>query len=217
MRGVSHTRTVMSLELDRFVHDFAGALMAADAARPCATNARSKVAFQLGIGPHSEAQTVKLVGTELERLGPPTYGHRLTYGVAYPEVPRQKCDLCVGSAPYWEWAVEIKMLRILGDNGKANDNILMHLLSPYPAHRSALTDCEKLAESRLGRRKAILIFGYDADAWPLEPAISAFETLARARTSLGKRLSAEFRGLVHPVHSSGRVFAWELQPARHDG
>jgi hypothetical protein len=34
------------------------------------------------------------------------------------------------------------MLRLLGDNGKLNDNMLMHVLSPYQAHRSALTDCE---------------------------------------------------------------------------
>src|SRR2546430_8653710 len=63
-------RTDMSVELDRFVSDFATALTAADAARPRATNARSKVAFQPGIGPHSEAQTVKLVGDELEHRWP---------------------------------------------------------------------------------------------------------------------------------------------------
>jgi hypothetical protein len=201
----------MKIELDRFVDDFARALARADARRPCATNVRSKVHFQHGIGPHSEAQTVRLVGAELEDLEPLIYGKRLAYGVSYPEASRQKCDLCVGSAPDWEWAIEIKMLRILGDNGKVNDNILMHLLSPYPADRSALTDCEKLAASQLAHRKAILIYGYDADSWPLEPAIGAFEALARARVTLGKRLSAEFRELVHPVHSSGTVFAWELQ------
>src|SRR5436190_23471349 len=105
-------RTDMSVELDRFVSDFATALTAADAARPRATNARSKIAFQPGIGPHSEAHTVKLVGEELERRWPDVYGRRLGYGVAYPEATRQKCDLCVGSAPECEWAVEIKMLRI---------------------------------------------------------------------------------------------------------
>ena len=30
-------------------------------------------------------------------------------------------------------------LRLKGDNGKPNDNMLMHILSPYPQHRSALT------------------------------------------------------------------------------
>ena len=28
---------------------------------------------------------------------------------------------------------EVKMLRLMGDNGKPNDNMLMHILSPYPA------------------------------------------------------------------------------------
>jgi len=41
----------------------------------------------------------------------------------------------------------VKMLRLMGDNSKPNDNMLMHILSPYPSHRSALTDCQKLAAS----------------------------------------------------------------------
>ena len=39
------------------------------------------------------------------------------------------------------------MMRLMGDNGKPNDNILTHILSPYPAQRSAITDCRKLAAS----------------------------------------------------------------------
>lgn len=60
---------------------------------------------------------------------------------------RQKCDLCVGASSSWDWAIEIKMLRLMGDNGKPNDNMLMHILSPYAGDRSALTDCVKLLES----------------------------------------------------------------------
>ena len=51
--------------------------------------------------------------------------------ISYPN-GRQKCDLCVGTPLTWEWAVEIKMLRLMGDNGKPNHNMLMHILSPYP-------------------------------------------------------------------------------------
>jgi hypothetical protein len=167
------------------------------------------VTFQSGIGPHSEAQTITLVGTELELLVPSSYAGKLRYGVPYPEAPRQKCDLCLGSTGKYDWAIEVKMLRILGDNGKANDNILMHILSPYPAHRSALTDCDKLVRSSLGRSKAILIYGYDAKEWPLEPAIDAFEALAASRVRLGPRHAAKFGGLIHPAHSSGEVFAWQ--------
>jgi hypothetical protein len=31
-----------------------------------------------------------------------------------------------------DWAIEVKMLRLMGDNHKPNDNMLMHILSPYP-------------------------------------------------------------------------------------
>ena len=53
------------------------------------------------------------------------------------------------------------MLRLMGDNGKPNDNMLMHILSPYPKDRSALTDCAKLLGSGLVGRKAIVIYGFD--------------------------------------------------------
>ena len=67
------------------------------------------------------------------------------------------------------------MLRLMGDNGKLNDNMITHILSPYPAHRSALTDCTKLVISQLGKHKAILIYGYDYPDWPMDPVIDAFE------------------------------------------
>ena len=53
------------------------------------------------------------------------------------------------------------MLRLMGDNGKRNDKMLMDILSPYPNDRTGLTDCMKLVESGLNGRKAILIYGFD--------------------------------------------------------
>jgi hypothetical protein len=88
--------------------------------------------------------------------------------------------------------------------------MLMHILSPYPGDRSALTDCRKLRESGLPFRKAILIYGFDAPGRPLGPALDAFEHLARADGPLSDRHVAVFEGLAHPVHVSGAVVAWEL-------
>ena len=68
--------------------------------------------------------------------------------------------------------------------------MLMHILSPYPAHRSALTDCDKLIASGLAGRKAIVIFGYDYDGWAMDPAVEAFETLASERVIVGERREA---------------------------
>jgi hypothetical protein len=110
----------------------------------------------------------------------------------------------------WDWVIEAKMLRLVGDNGKLNHNMLMHILSPYPEHRSALTDCDKLVASGLTGRRAIVIFGYDYDGWALDPAIEAFETLALERVIRGGRHEAAYGHLMHPVHQRGRVFAWEI-------
>jgi hypothetical protein len=102
------------------------------------------------------------------------------------------------------------MLRLMGDNSKPNDNMLMHILSPYPSHRSALTDCQKLAASGFSGSLAVLIYGYDYDALPMEPAVEAFEQLAESRVRLGPRQAASFDGLIHPVHRRGAVFVWEV-------
>jgi hypothetical protein len=130
----------MTLDLATIVSDFAVCMKFADARQPKAVNIRSKEPFQAGIGPHSESQVVKLVTDEMVLYHPALYKDSIVTSVPYPEFPRQKCDFCIGNASSWEWAIEVKMLRFLGDNGKLNDNILMHILSPYPEHRSALTD-----------------------------------------------------------------------------
>jgi hypothetical protein len=196
--------------LNAFVEGFARAIERVDSMCSPAVNQRSGVAFRPGIGPYAEAAAVRLIMGNLSATDP----NHAAYGesVPYPALKRQRCDLCLGEAPNWEWNIEVKLLRFLGDNGQPNDNILMHILSPYPAHRSAVTDCEKLLSSGFAGRKAILIYGFEHDEWPLEPAIEAFEALARLRVRLGLRTEGSFSKLVHPVHSNGRVFAWEIEP-----
>jgi hypothetical protein len=202
----------VQLELQQIIEDVAVCIKRVDERRPTATNARTRVSYQPGIGPHPETAAVLLIAKELVELRPERYRNRVSLGVSYPSSPREKCDLCLGTTPAWDWAVEVKMLRLMGDNGKPNDNMLMHILSPYPTHRSALTDCSKLLRSGLLGRKAITIYGFDYPGWPTDPAIDAFETLARDEVVLGVRVEASFQGLVHQVHERGRVFGWEIQP-----
>ena len=165
--------------------------------------------YRPGLGPHTEVQTVALVMAELARTHPAKYGAVQT-GVRYPNAPRQKCDLLISPNECQSWAIQVKMLRFMGDNGKPNDNMLMHILSPYPKHRSALTDCQKLVGSGFEPPYAVLIYGYDYRDWPMEPAMEAFEQLARYRVQLGPRHFASFDGLIHPVHQRGGVFVWEI-------
>lgn len=191
----------MAIELYQLVRDFASGIEKADALRPACVSASGR-AYSPGIGPHTESRTIELV---LEQLAWHDHSVPRT-SVPYPCASRQKCDLVLEG----EWAVEVKMLRFLGDNGKPNDNILMHILSPYPAHRSALADCMKLRSSGFAERLAILIYGYDYAAWPMDPAVEAFEALAMRSVELGTRTVAAFSHLVHPVHQEGRVFGWEV-------
>jgi hypothetical protein len=193
------------LDLDgaALARDFAEGMMLADARAP------AWAGYRPGLGPHTEVQTVALVLAELARICPPKYGAVQT-AVPYPNAPRQKCDLLISPAEDRSWAVEVKMLRFMGDNGKPNDNMLMHILSPYPKHRSALTDCQKLVGSGFTQPHALLIYGYDYDDWPMEPAIEAFEQLARYRVQLGQGYFARFYELIHPVHQRGGVFVWKV-------
>jgi len=198
----------MNFELAELTTEFAAALQAADARGPVAQNARSKNYFKPGIGPHSESLALFLILRELVSRHPVKYQAHST-SVAYPGT-KQKCDVCFGAAPNWDWAIEVKLLRLSGDNDKPNDHMLMHILSPYPEHRSALTDLDKLLGWADAKRKAILIYGFEHQRWPLEPAVSAFEVLARSRSHLGGRYQCVFSGLIHPVHSRGAVVAWEV-------
>jgi hypothetical protein len=104
------------------------------------------------------------------------------------------------------------MLRLFGDNGKLNDNMLMHILSPYPQHRSAVTDVGKLRRSGFLCKKGIVIYGYVANDWPLEAAMEAFERIVGLGKELGLREHATVEQLSHPVHRGAEVFGWELLP-----
>jgi hypothetical protein len=199
------------VDLQTVVPDLGSCIKRIDSRRPQASSARKpEKTYQPGIGPHSETKAVDLMVAELRELKPLVYGESLHTNVSYIGGSRQKCDLCIGNGSQWEWALEIKMLRLMGDNGKPNDNMLMHILSPYSGDRSALTDCRKLLGSGLGRRKAIIIYGFDYPGLDMDPAIEAFEILAQRQVRLGSKVVTGYDNLVHPVHQRGRIFGWEV-------
>ena len=59
---------------------------------------------------------IRLVVDELVMLDGAYAEH--SFDVPYPDALRQRCDWCLGSPPSWDWAIEAKMLRLFGDNGK---------------------------------------------------------------------------------------------------
>lgn len=113
-----------------------------------------------------------------------------------------------------EWAIEFKITRPFGDNGKEAENWSVNLLHPYTGNVSTIGDCYKLAQLGGLERKAVAVSGYEHSPPKIDltPLVESFEVIARdvARLSLSPRIETRRDGLVHPVHQSVRVFAWEV-------
>ena len=113
-----------------------------------------------------------------------------------------------------EWAIEFKIARPFGDNGKEAENWSVNLLHPYAGNISTIGDCYKLSELTSVERKAVAVIGYEhlPARIDLIPLIESFEAIAEHVTGikLSKRIEIRRDGLIHPVHQSVRIFAWEL-------
>jgi hypothetical protein len=198
---------MLDADLATLVVDFAAALKAVDARQPHYVS-RSGRAYQPGIGPFAEDVAVDLITREMKTARPGVYD-TMNCQVAYSG-SKQECDLVIdGTVPF---RVEIKMARFYGDNGKPDDTGIKDILSPFAADRSAVADAVKLTRDASPGRAAILIYGFDAPARPVLEVIEAFEAVAVLRVRLGPRHAAHFADLVHPVHRTGGVFGWPVQP-----
>lgn len=195
------------LSLDQVVNDFADAFVAVDGARPQGTSKTRT--YRPGIGPLTEADAVgralRQLQGELQR-----YDYRDASPKQYPH-SRQQCDLVVPG----EWAIEFKLLRPFGDNGKEAEHWSENVLHPYAGNVSSIGDCIKLIGSGFSERKAIIVFGYEHSPPQIDitVAIESFEVVAKqvvVGVGLSERRSTSFGPLIHPVHQQGRVFGWEV-------
>ena len=87
--------------------------------------------------------------------------------VPYVGIPRAKCDITLstdGSAKALpEWAVEVKHIALVGNNGKNNDYGVAKILSPYLKDRSLIHDIERLRDHGVAKRKAVIGYCFDYD------------------------------------------------------
>ena len=193
------------MELSELASRFGTAPQAADARAPVHVT-RTGRQYRPGIGPHPENTAMRLMLDEFsaEPTAPPAGQF-----APYPNSPRSRCDLWIGDGA--EWAIEVKMARLYGDNGKPDDTAVGQVLSPYASDHSALSDCVKLVEANFTARTAVMIYGFDNEQRPIERLIEAFELLTSASVALGPRHTAAFGPLVHPVHRDGIVWLWEVR------
>jgi len=90
----------------------------------------------------------------------------------------------------------------------------VNLLHPYPGNVSTVGDCYKLCELPGQERKAVVVIGYEhaLARISLTPLIESFEVVAKhvAGMKVSPRVEARVDNLIHPVHQSARIFAWQV-------
>lgn len=83
----------------------------------------------------------------------------------YPIHTANKCDIVFTAdkinAEKPEWAIELKKIAFLGDNGKNNDYGPSKLISPFLKDRSVAHDVVKLREADISRKKAVIGYGFN--------------------------------------------------------
>ena len=182
------------MQLEQVVSDIVDALVAIDASGVPFKQ------FQPGVGPYGEPQLLRAVAKHLNAM--PVYAAAVQ--------TKRTPDLLVKG----HWALEFKLARPFGDNGKEAENWSVNLLHPYEGNVSVIGDCMKLQHLNGTERKAVIAIGYEhtPPRISLEPLFAAFELVATkvAGIQLGSRVQLTHRGLCHPVHQQLLIAAWEV-------
>ena len=127
----------------------------------------------------SERDLVSAVGQWWQHEHPEDFGSLATGAieveVPYSNTPRAKLDLLLRSespaGPVPTWAVEVKHIALVGNNGKNNDFNVAKILSPYLKDRSLMHDIQRLKTDPFCSRQAVIGYCFDY----------SFETVAEAR------------------------------------
>jgi hypothetical protein len=153
--------------------------------------------FKPGIGPFGEPQIVSIISARLNQVG-------------IPAKTRRTPDLDIQD----DWAIEFKIVRPFGDNGKEAENWTVNLLHPYPGNVSLIGDAIKLLKLQYYNHKGLFIIGYEHNPAKisLDPIIASFELIAQnvMNIKLGDRIEEKRIDLVHPEHQVVRCIGWEL-------
>ena len=153
-------------------------------------NQRNKRPYVKGVATLREPQFTK----EIVRCWPSEYKEELSSindEISYPNEGKETCDLVVTDAneeiPFgqFEWAIEMKYLRLVGNNGNNNDYVMQKAISPFLKDRSLIHDVEKLKTATFAKRKAIIFYGFDYD----ESSVNHAEIMCeKIRESIGKSI-----------------------------
>lgn len=153
--------------------------------------------FKPGIGPFGEPQLIKALALRLISQG-------------FAARTRRAPDLEIGA----DWAIEFKIVRPFGDDGRIAESWSQNLLHPYEGNTSLIGDALKLLGRNDFENRCVFAICYEHNPPEvnLEPLVSSFELISRSVMDipLSRRVEVLRSGLVHPTHQTLRCVAWSL-------
>ena len=180
------------MDYSEIVKTIADILKEIDAERPI-----HKV-FQPGIGPFGEPQIVGMIAKRLSAKGIAAQTKRT------PDLDIQH-----------QWAIEFKIVRPFGDNGKEAENWSVNMLHPYAGNVSLIGDAIKLSKLDTYPNKGLFVIGFEHNPAKisLDPLIDSFESIAKQvmKIDLGDRIEQKRVELVHSEHQVVRCIGWQLK------
>jgi hypothetical protein len=157
-----------NLELRNILERFSEGLVKIDEkTKHVSSNQRTGEIYLPGVKTMSEPKFVEefltwWLSSHANDFNPPNAAER---EVPYEGIPRAKCDLILStdgsSLSNPEWAIEVKHIALVGNNGKNNDYGVAKILSPYLKDRSLIHDIERLRDFGVGKRKAVIGYCFD--------------------------------------------------------
>jgi hypothetical protein len=153
--------------------------------------------FHPGIGPFGEPQLIKLLADNLRAQG-------------LVSTTQRTPDLGIGK----EWAIEFKIVRPFGDNGKEAEDWSVNMLHPYAGNVSLIGDALKLEHLAEYLQKGLCVIGFEhvPARISLDPLLDSFELIALQvmNIRLGSRVEQRRGPLVHPEHQLLRCVGWQV-------
>lgn len=120
----------------------------------------------------------------------------------YPRFPRDRCDLLVRDveADMPVWAIEVKHIALVGDNGKNNDFGVTKMLSPYLKDRSLRHDVIRLRDSGFDCESATVVYSFSYSPQSIKEAYERYPMYSdRIREIERVRFSAQDETGVYSI------------------
>ena len=160
------------------------------------SNRRTGEPYLKGLKTMSEHEVTAELVKWWPNAHPEDFGRQLEAAseIPYPKSPRDRCDMIIREIATEKpvWAIEVKHIALVGDNGKNNDYGVAKMLSPYLKDRSLRHDMIRLRNSGFKCNSASVVYSFSYSSESIKEALIRYPMHAdRIREMERVRASAQ--------------------------